>query len=292
MRTKSAPILVTGAPRSGTTWMARLLATAPGTALAGREPMNPTGRQYALAGTLDGWSRISAPTQRQERALRLAYSGRTPWTYGRYGRRQWAAPLPATRVVVKDPFALLSLPAVVRTTGARPIVVYRHPAAVLVSYRRLGWPLDLAEVRRIVEQNHAVHSGAAEVPPPPEDDEASEAEAMGWFWSALHSIALADIAESNALVVSHEELAAGGISAAARLFSALELRPGRRTDEEFSAGGADVHSSRLHNLDRNPADVAREWQGRLGAEDFESIESVASKVYARLEAERLALDPR
>ena len=46
------PILVTGVPRSGNTWLARLLATSPGTAMAGREPMNPRGRQYALGGTL------------------------------------------------------------------------------------------------------------------------------------------------------------------------------------------------------------------------------------------------
>lgn len=47
------PILVTGAPRSGTTWLAQMLATAPRTVLSGREPMNrgrepmkPHGRQY------------------------------------------------------------------------------------------------------------------------------------------------------------------------------------------------------------------------------------------------------
>ena len=58
-RRRGRPILVTGVPRSGTTWLARLLAGSPGTALAGREPMNPRGRQYALGGTLTGWARLS-----------------------------------------------------------------------------------------------------------------------------------------------------------------------------------------------------------------------------------------
>ena len=59
------PILVTGVPRSGTTWLARWLAAGAGMALPGREPMNPHGRSYALAGTLTGWVRLSEPTPRQ-----------------------------------------------------------------------------------------------------------------------------------------------------------------------------------------------------------------------------------
>ena len=146
------PILVTGVPRSGTTWLARVLATADRVALAGREPMNPRGKQYALAHTLGGWTRLEDPSSRQRWALRTAYRGLNPWLYSRYGRRQWAAPLPWTRLVVKDPFAMLSLPAVVSVTGARAVFLYRHPGAVLASYRRMGWRPDLDELRPLVER--------------------------------------------------------------------------------------------------------------------------------------------
>ena len=61
------PILVTGVPRSGTTWLARQLANASGSSMTGREPMNPHGKQYALGGTIDAWARIVDPTPKQRR---------------------------------------------------------------------------------------------------------------------------------------------------------------------------------------------------------------------------------
>ncbi|WP_448233555.1 sulfotransferase [Microbacterium lacticum] len=138
---------MTGMPRSGTTWLSRLLATAPGTALTGREPMNPRERQWALAGSLDGWTRLRDPNGKQARALRRAYRGLAPGVYSSFGFRQWRGPLPNSRLIVKDPFAMLSMPAIHTITGARPVLVYRHPGAMLVSYRRMGWAPDVAELR-------------------------------------------------------------------------------------------------------------------------------------------------
>ena len=114
--------------------------------MTGREPMNPQPGQYRLGRTLSVWTRLETPSKRQLVALRLAYAGLTPGVYGRYGYRQWAAPWPRTRTVVKDPFAVLSIASVVTATSALPILVYRHPAAVLASYRRMGWLPDVAEV--------------------------------------------------------------------------------------------------------------------------------------------------
>ena len=37
--------------------------------------MNPRGKQYALGGTLDGWTRLTDPTPRQRLLLRAAYRG-------------------------------------------------------------------------------------------------------------------------------------------------------------------------------------------------------------------------
>ena len=91
-RSPGRPLLVTGLPRSGTTWLARLLAAGPGTALPGREPMNPRGRQFALAGSLPGWSRLDQQlTNAQRRTLRRAYRGWEPRIYGRLGADQWNA---------------------------------------------------------------------------------------------------------------------------------------------------------------------------------------------------------
>lgn len=279
-----APILVTGMPRSGTTWFARLLASGPSTALTGREPMNPRGRQYALGGTLGGWTRLESPTSRQRRALRTSYRGWNPAVYSRYGHRQWAAPWPWTRIVVKDPFAMLSMPVVHDVTGTRPVLLYRHPGAALVSFRRMGWNPGLAELGPIVDHFLEKHGPTAGVSPL--TDGLSEVAAMGWFWNALYGMALHDAERlgPSVLVVSHHDAARGGASFSRALYSTLGLpwheRVARQLDQQD--GGQQVDPSALHNLGRAPAQVAQEWRSKLGQDERAQLDDITAEVQARL----------
>lgn len=291
------PILVSGMPRSGNTWLARLLATASGTALTGREPMNPRGRQYALAHTLPGWASVQTLTPRQSRALRSCYRGLNPMVYSRYGRRQWAAPLPGTRTIVKDPFAMLSLPAVVRATGARAVLVYRHPGAALTSYRRMGWQPDLEELQAVVEARRRLGLDPVAITDLPGVGEASEPTAMGLFWAALYRIALNDaVTVPGLVVVSHPEIAGGGTAAGKRLLAELDLTFTEESAAELAreSGSAEqprpqAQSSNLHNFDRDPGQVASSWRGLLEPAEIEEIESVTHDVRTDLEAARYDL---
>ncbi len=296
------PILVTGVPRSGTTWTARLLAGAPGTALAGREPMNPRGRQYALGHTLDGWTRLDDLTPRQRRLLRAAYRGLNPMVYSRFGSRQWAGPLPRTRLIVKDPYALLSMPTVVRETAAVPVVVYRHPGAILASYQRVGWQPRFDEVVALVEAARAGNEDPqlAELPDVSVSESMSEATRMGLFWSVLHEFALADAARSGALFVSHAELASGGVAAGQALAdrlgigwsAAMTAELSREAGESGKTGkpsSGTLDLTVLHNFDRAPAAVAPEWRSKLSAQDTEAVEAVAAGTLAKVEASRMQL---
>lgn len=306
------PILVSGMPRSGNTWLARLLATASGTALTGREPMNPRGRQYALAKTLPGWASVQTLTPRQARALRSCYRGLNPMVYSRYGRRQWAAALPGTRTIIKDPFAMLSLPAVVGATGAKAVLVYRHPGAALTSYRRMGWAPDLVELQVVIDQRREAGLDPVPVVDLPRPDDASEPVAMGLFWAALYRMTLNDAARTPGLVVlSHPEIAGGGVRAGQSLFSELGLSwtdesaaeltqgaSGSKATADADAGGGGNDTGRdhgavdpktLHNFDRNPGEVASSWRGRLGQTEIDAIESVTEQVRADLYAARFTL---
>jgi hypothetical protein len=284
------PILVTGVPRSGTTWLARWLAGAPGMALTGREPMNPRGRQYALGHTLDGWARVTSPTPKQRRALVTSYRGLNPWVYSRYGSRQWAAPLPGVRLVVKDPFALLSIPAVVEHTGAIPLLVYRHPGAVLSSYRRMGWRPDLAELQAILVE--ARSSGGPQLPDLPAYG-GNEAEAMGRFWATLHDLALHDLEATgtDVVVVAHHELATSGPAGGRMLADRLGVRWNDRLEEELAKeSGADgAGGSVLHNFDRAPSLVADAWRAKLGDQEIQDIERVTASTRQRMQDLRLRL---
>ncbi|MFZ2501719.1 MAG: sulfotransferase [Nocardioides sp.] len=301
MFSPTGPILVTGVPRSGTTWLARLFAAAPGTSLAGREPMNPRGKQYALGGTLSEWTRLTRPSGRQALLLRTTYAGLNPRTYGRYGRHQTRAMLPGTRMIVKDPFAMLSVPAIYRLTGARAVLVYRHPGAVLASYRRMGWSADIAETFRVAT-DHAeevlplIGSSAGDLlergP-----DALTDTEAMGLFWTVFSALATDDVKRTpGALIVAHPEVAAGGTAAVDRLMTAVGLRATDAVHAEISAAGAGdaptprgeaPDSGKLHRFDRSPAEVANSWRKHVDATDIERLEEIAGPVLATIEAARL-----
>lgn len=280
--TRQAPILVTGLPRSGTTWLARELAAARNTALPGREPMNPRAGQFALGGSLSGWARLGPDTDdRQRRTLRRVYQGWEPRTYGRYGVRAWAAPLPWVRVIVKDPFALLSLPAITEATGARAVVLFRHPAAMLASYRRMGWLPDVSEVRDL---------GLGDLPDvPAEGDPDDDVAAMGWFWAACYAAVLRDLASlPGVLVADHAALVHGGHDALAALAGRLGLQglhgahSNARAHHHADHHGdhhAGAHAApQLHRFDRTPAEVAEGWRADVEPEDVRRIEEITAPV--------------
>jgi hypothetical protein len=275
------PVLVTGVPRSGTTWLARELAGARLAALPGREPMNPRSGQFALGGTVDSWVELREPSAKQRRILARCYRGQELRVFSRYGKGQWLAPLPWSRTVVKDPFALLSVPAIVTCTSAIPVIVYRHPGAVLASYRRMGWTADVSEIRRLQGQQ----------PPlaPPDD-----VTAMVEFWNFLHVRVLSWLDDvPDALLISHAEISRGGDPALRTLMSACGLQPSRRAAEQAAhpdgRAAAIPGDGQLHGFARSPDEVVDGWRARLAAEEVTVIESDTRHVWASLEERRFPL---
>jgi hypothetical protein len=231
--------------------------------------MNPRASQYALAGTLHAWTRLDRLSRRQSIAMRTAYRGWNPMVYSRYGERQWAAPLPWTGLVVKDPFAMLSLPVVAAATGARVVLVFRHPAAVLASYRRMGWSADLDEVTAALDL--------------PSVSTESEATSMAMFWSALHEQALRDLpALHDSVVVSHEAVAAGGTTAVRAIGGLLGLAWDRPVGDAPHRATAGVDPGALHNFDRPSAEVAGAWRADVDADEVDLMESIAGSTLASL----------
>jgi hypothetical protein len=253
--------------------------------------MNPRAHQFALGGTVTGWTRLADPSPRQRRILRHCYAGWSPRVYSRYGVRQLAGPWPATRLVVKDPFALLSLPALCDVTGARPILIYRHPGAVLVSYRRMGWTPDVEEVEGL--DGFAAYDGVSRLGRGGKGDDAMRA--MGYFWSALHDRALQDLDSlPQALVVSHVELATGGREALRQLYDACGLRWGPGTERAVVSQKPERRrrtDGSLHRFNTSAAEAAEGWRSQLSDDDVGALEAQAGDVLARLERRRLRVLP-
>jgi len=153
------PILVTGMPRSGTTWVGRVLCAGGGAGYLA-EPFNlatspgtirvPVGHWYfyvtphnetEVLGALEPLLRFKYPLARELRRCRsyvdLLHTLR--WWRG-YVRNKGRRPL------VKEPHAVFSAEWFARRLGSDVVVTVRHPAAVVSSWKRLGWDVDFTNL--------------------------------------------------------------------------------------------------------------------------------------------------
>ncbi|MDF5754806.1 sulfotransferase [Spongiactinospora sp. TRM90649] len=161
----TGPLLVTGLPRSGTSWAGRML-VAGGELVYVNEPLNPQHPPGGCPGVLDatvthrfqyicrdneaGW----LPAFRDTVALRYRFAAelrrnRAPYDVARlirYGGAFTAGRMLGHRALLDDPFALLSAGWFVERLGCRVIILLRDPVALAASWHRLGWTFDFREL--------------------------------------------------------------------------------------------------------------------------------------------------
>jgi hypothetical protein len=164
---KRIPILVTGAHRTGTTWVGKMLA-ASGEAAYISEPTNvlhrpgvlraPTPYWYFYICEQNGAEYLPAlqetlafryHTWNELRAVLSAPKKQMKKDAMRMGR-DWAiffdGWLWRKRPLLKDPFALFSLPWFAEHLGCQVVITIRHPAAFASSLKRLSWPFDFGDL--------------------------------------------------------------------------------------------------------------------------------------------------
>ncbi|MFI7126152.1 sulfotransferase [Nonomuraea sp. NPDC050153] len=162
---REAPVLVTGLPRSGTSWTGRMLA-AGGDLVYVNEPLNPQhppGRcpgvlratvthrfQYICDDNAADW----LPAFRDTVALRYRWlselrANRSPYDLARllrYGTAFALGRLTGRRALLDDPFAVLSAGWFAAALGCRVIALVRDPVSFVASWQRLGWTVYFHEL--------------------------------------------------------------------------------------------------------------------------------------------------
>jgi hypothetical protein len=299
----SRPVLVAGIPRSGTTWTAQVLAHARGSALL-HEPDNEKEHLAALRAKRllgrfpvlrpgdsapayeDLWRRalsgMPEPASRRNTiATRLwlratpeqreaAVSGRLPpglrlaralaRTSARPGRGEDGGGL-----VVKSVHAPLALEWLAqRFPGVHVVVVLRHPANVLSSWRELALP----DQDRGLDRHPAVRDGLLRTwaVPLPLDGAVHRA-----AWQVcLLTAALLDAAARHPqwLVVEHDDLCRRPVERFAGLSSALGIGWNDRAEQYLLASDAAGEGFAVH---RRTAEQPGRWRSRLTAEEVDVL---------------------
>jgi hypothetical protein len=161
----SGGVLVTGLPRSGTSWVGKML-EASGQVVYVNEPLNPKHPPGRSPGVLDGpvthrfqyirreddaaWRRAFADTlSLRYRLVPELRQNRSAYDLARmvkYATSFSAGRLRGRRALLDDPYALFSTRWLVEEMGCQAVVLVRDPVAFVGSWRTLGWTIHFHEL--------------------------------------------------------------------------------------------------------------------------------------------------
>jgi hypothetical protein len=320
----AVPVVVTGMARAGTSWVGRLL-LASGELTYINEPLNPDhppGRspgvlaapvpverhyQYIAGHNEDGWLAPFADTLalRYHVAAELRQN-RSPYDLARMARYAGsflAGRLLGRRALLDDPYALLASGWLADRFGCRVVVVVRDPAAMLASWKRLGWTTDLGELLGqpdLMADWLAPYRAELEAAAATPEDLPGR---VGMLWRMLYLVAAGhERRHEGVRVVRYEDLATDPQASFAELYAWLGLPFGeraRRAVTQATTGSARRRAhhwslSRLSKTGYRPMDSKANltaWRRQLDPAEVERVRAVTADVAGRWYPAEPASDP-
>jgi len=301
-------ILVTGVPRSGTTFVGRVLALAKDTSYLW-EPFNSKYRKgvpdyYPYIGPSSPpekvvfYSRLINTTLqlRELRANVTIHSSdglfrrlvkqcgvdktQVRWTLTRLK----ALVKPPTTLIIKDPIATFLSRFLIEQFGFMVVVVARHPGAVYCSRRALGWDFDFSWWLKQADMRNDLFLVPGRLPPPENRLACSVTQ-----WRIAYDYLLQVCAEfrDQSICVRHEDLCLDPIGQFSRLYHRLGLRfddevsrsiVSFTTGKDLEAKGTDKAVLRR----RNARKLVDKWKKKISQEEIQIIEELAGSPYEKL----------
>ena len=290
------PLLVTGAHRTGTTWVGKMLA-AGGYAYVS-EPLNVLHRPGVMAASVPRWyAYISKENESEylsafQKTLSLRYglfaefkSLRSRRDFLRMGRDLGIflrGRLTRQPVLLKDPFAVFSLPWFIERLNCRVVVTVRHPAAFASSLKRLNWPFDFRNLldQPLLMRDH-LEPFRADMERVAADDLIGQA-ALLWRM-AYRVVHAASERIPSVIVLRHEDLSRDPLAGFARVFESLGLAYTAQVQERIGASSssenpAELSRQKVHAVKLDSRANLDNWKKRLTADEISRIRKMTEDV--------------
>jgi hypothetical protein len=291
------PLLVTGAHRSGTTWVGRMLAAGGGLTYA-NEPLSVSHRQGVLGVEVKHWyTYINEENEAQYlpafqdlaglryqffKELRTLHSRKDFLRMGRdyfnftYGR------LRGHRVLLKDPFASFSTPWFADRLNCQVVIVIRHPAGFGSSLKRLGWPFQIRDLldqpllmRDFLEQDRASLESVAP------DDIIGQASLL---WKILYRTVYQTLQKRTDLIaVRHDDLSRDPVSGFRELYQKLGYTFTPKVEDTILNTSSSENPSKLskgktHSVKLDSRASLDNWKKILTPEEITRIRKLTEDV--------------
>ncbi len=296
------PILITGAPRSGTTWVGRMIEQVPLVRYV-HEPFNISGKPCQCGINFNHWFHYLSPENSYKFEEHLKHT-----IYPAYSRaglinlitesmqsrrvRPLSKYLQAHRfhrVLVKDPIAVFSAETLQRLFNMEVVVLIRHPAAIVSSYKALNWTHPFSH---FLHQPELMEEHLAPFQTEIEDFAKNQYDIVdqaALLWKLIHYMIIKyQKKHTDWVFVRHEDLASDPIQGYRNLFNRLEL-----PFSEHIRDVIQVHSwqaqlsdtTRPYNIKQNSSQVISKWQKYLTSADVtrirKRVEEVSSHFFSQ-----------
>lgn len=191
-----------------------------------------------------------------------------------------------TRYLIKDPMACMATGYLHRQLGLNTIVIIRHPASTIASFKRLRWDYNLSDLTR---QPELMQQYLEPILGPVNVKTLTRLQAWAYFWLCVYTVLDADIKRyPDIKAVTHEDLSREPQRHFDDLFRhcglPLSAKVRHQIDEHTKATNpVDPGVGEVHALRRHSAASMHRWHKILEPEEISEIrritEPVASNYY-------------
>jgi len=300
-------ILVTGAHRSGTTFVGNILSTPINVSYI-YEPFNKT---YGLEG-IDYWytyikrgmgneikyrqlmndlfnlkAKYKTPKKEYDSFLKICLRKIYKSKGNIYYYRAKINPFKKF-LLLKDPIACLSSEYLHREFNANVIILIRHPAGFVSSIKRLGWRFDF---NNFTNQPHLIEDYLKDLLKNVNFENLSVVEEGALLWICIHKVLDSFIKRNPKFIVfRHEDIARDPKNVFQYLFKKLEINFNKKIIKKIQIYTSSNNLSEAKDnvgqqLRRNSKALLDIWKKRLSKNEIVKIreitESIASKYYSK-----------
>jgi len=295
--TSKTPILVTGAHRTGTTWVGKMLAAHPQTAYIS-EPLNVLHRPGVLRAPVDHW--YAYITKENEGRYLAAFQELLAFRYHlldeirslrsrkdflRMGRDYFIflnGRLRGQRPLLKDPFAVFSIPWFAERLNCKVVITVRHPAGFASSLKRLNWPFDFRDLlTQPALMRDYLETDRAEIESMPPEDIIGQASLL---WRIVYRVvALTRKQHPDFIVVRHEDLSLDPLAGYRQLYEVLGLDYTDKVQQTIlnsssSENPAELSKKKVHSVKLDSRANMDNWKKRLGTEEIARVRRITGEV--------------
>jgi len=300
-------VFVTGVPRSGTTFVGKVLSL-PKEVDYIHEPFNP---QCGMPG-IEKWYRYISPSLDTSEMVDLDKLARSLFTYNFKLRTYipeadpWNKKL-VKRVIgsrgpvnlslaklnpfhnsaiLKDPIGNLMTEYLYSSFDIKPVILIKHPTSFIASLRRVNWWPTLA---KLSDQSCLIKDYFADEPDYLNRQWSEPYLEAAAFWRVIYKVLLNQAKKyPDWQIITHEDLSSQPIPTFKGLYKALGLNWSSSIEQKVisltqASGGTDVKRGVVQDFKRNSSDIFKRRRDSLSVEErkniLEIVGDVSSQIY-------------